>query len=530
MSTRKVLLVWPDFPVTYWGFQYALEIFGRKAMHPPLGLITVAALCPSEWEYRLVDLNVEPLTDAQIRWADMVFVSGMGIQQRSMFEILDRARALGKMTVLGGPFASGNAERLAGKADVMVLDEAEITIHPFLEDLQKGELKPVYRTDRKPDIKESPVPRFDLLKLSAYSTIDVQFSRGCPFNCEFCDIIALYGRFPRTKSPEAVLREFDALFDLGYRGAVFLVDDNFIGNKVAVKELLAQLIAWMQEHSYPFFLTTEATVNLAEDDELLSALPLAGFKRVFVGVETPSKESLKGSQKLLNARIDMVEAVHKIIDKGLEVTAGFIVGFDADTPDIFDRQIEFIERAGIPWAMVGTLTAIPKTQMWYRLEKEGRILGYADGDQFGRPNFRTKMDPKTLYEGYMKILRTIYDPDNYYERVLTVLGRHSRANFPKIRMTSYPIIKIVALLLKAIVVLGVLSSYRRSFWRFVGRVLRYHPRQITLAMTDSIMGHHFIRYTREVLARERTLLPREIPSSAVTQAESAPVAEGIAPK
>jgi radical SAM superfamily enzyme YgiQ (UPF0313 family) len=523
MERRKVLLVYPEFPLSYWGFQYSLRIFGKKAMHPPLSLITAAALCPREWEYRLIDLNIETLSDEDIRWADMVFLTAMGIQTKSLYEVVERCKQLGRKTVLGGPWASGSPDRSIGLADVCVLDEAEITMLPFLEDLEKGTLKNVYRTDKKPDVSISPCPRYDLLKLDKYSVIDVQYSRGCPFNCEFCDIIELYGRVPRTKTPDQIKVEFQTLYDLGYRGPIFLVDDNFIGNKKNVRVLLKELVPWQQKHEYPFFLTTEASVNLAEDEKLLEDMRLAGFKRVFVGIETPSLESLKETQKYQNTRKPLVEAVQTLIDHGLEVSGGFIVGFDNDEADIFERQIEFIEQAEIPWAMVGTLTAIPSTQLWRRLEKEGRILGFADGDQFGRPNFKTKMDPEVLYKGYLRLLEHLYKPENYYKRVLSVLARHDKANHPNLHEKNYPLIKVIFLTLMSVIALGIKAEYRQHFWSYLATVIRKHPKRYVQALINAVIGHHFIKYTKEVMTRQRALKPHVANAPLAARVAGAPL-------
>ena len=507
-KSRKALLVYPEFRNSYWGFQYALPLFGRKSMHSPLSLCTVAALLPPTWEIELVDMNVEPLTDAHIERAEIVLTTGMGIQSTSMYQVLERARKMGKLTVLGGPFASGSTDRVEGKADVMVLDEGELTIAPFLEDLERGTLKKVYRSEAKPDLSMSPVPRFDLIKLNKYSVIDIQYSRGCPFNCEFCDIIELYGRVPRTKSPAQLLAEFDALLALGYRGAVFLVDDNFIGNKKNVRLMMPELIAWQERNDYPFFISTEASVNLAEDAPLLADMRRAGFTRVFVGIETPSLDSLKETQKYQNTRKDLASAVHDIQEAGMEVLAGFIVGFDNDTPDIFDAQIEFITQATIPWAMVGTLTAIPNTQLWRRLAKENRLTGFTEGDQFGRPNFRTRMDPDVLYTGFLRILRSIYEPEAYYGRMLRMMDRQDAAGHITRTRTETPF-KIFQLLLLCSVVMGIKSDYRGVFWRSLAHVVTRYPKRLAQFLISCVTGHHFIRYTAEVMQREAALQQRE---------------------
>ena len=473
-------------------------------MHPPLGLITVAALCPKDWEVRLVDLNIESLSDEEILWSDLVFLGAMAVQKESLLETLDRCRALGRTSVVGGPMASGCPERVEGKADVLVLDEAELTLAEFLKDDEAGEPKKMYRNEDKPDITTSPLPRYDLLKLNAYSVIDVQYSRGCPFNCEFCDIIELYGRVPRTKTPEQILIEFDFLYNLGYRGPIFLVDDNFIGNKKNVRELLPQIAKWQEEHAYPYFLITEASVNLADDDEFLTNMRLAGFKRVFLGIETPSMESLKETQKFQNTKRDLAESVMHIVDSGLEVSGGFIVGFDNDQSDIFERQIAFIEQAEIPWAMVGTLTAIPGTQLWRRLEKEGRLHGLTDEkhNQFGRANFNTVMESNELYRGFLGILNHLYQPDAYYSRVLAVFDRHHAANHPNLHKAGYPIFKIGLLALVSSVVLGLKAPYRRSFWKYITTVVQRYPKYFAQALIHAIIGHHFIKYTAEIIAKE----------------------------
>ena len=507
----RALLVYPRFRTSYWGFQHALPLFGRRSMHSPLSLVTVAALLPQSWELELVDMNVDELSDEQLARADLVLVTGMCNQAPSMLETLARARRMGKPTVLGGPFASGSTDRVQGHADTLVLDEGEITIPEWLADLKRGHPRPMYRTDRKPDLTTSPIPRYDLLKRGAYSVIDVQYSRGCPFNCEFCDIIELYGRVPRTKSPAQLLAELETLRALGHRGAVFLVDDNFIGNKKSVRQLLPLLAEWQEQHDYPFFLSTEASVNLAEDAPFLADMRRAGFTRVFLGIETPALESLRETQKLQNTRNDLETAVHTIQNAGLEVLAGFIVGFDSDTPDIFDRQIEFIDRAAIPWAMVGTLTAIPNTQLWRRLEREGRLTGFADGDQFGRPNFVTRMNGDVLYTGFLRILSTIYRPENYYRRLLDMLDRQ-QASGHVAKPHTESAFKIFQLLIVCTLVLGLRARYRATYWSALGQVLSRYPRRLAQFLISAVTGHHFIEYTREVIDRETA--PALVPAQA----------------
>ncbi|MBI3890715.1 MAG: B12-binding domain-containing radical SAM protein [Candidatus Wallbacteria bacterium] len=504
MTRRRILLVHPRHTNSYWGFQYSLPLFGKKAMHPPLGLVTVAALLPKEWEVRLVDMNIEPLTDAQILESDMVFTGGMTSQASSLFELLERCRALGRPTVVGGPLGSGQPDRLAGLPTYCVLDEAEVTLPRFLADLEAGTPAPMYRAAEKPDVTRTPVPRFDLLKLKAYGVMDVQFSRGCPFNCEFCDIIALYGRVPRAKTTEQTLAELQSLYDLGYRGPLFLVDDNFIGNKKAVRALLEKLIPWMEQRDFPFYLITEASLNLAEDRPLMESMRRAGFKRVFLGIETPSLEGLRETQKLQNTHRDMVEAVHDVIDHGIEVTAGFIVGFDSDTEDIFERQIEFIRKAEIPWAMSGVLAAPPATQLWARLEKEGRLLGFHVGDQFGRTNFVTKMDPDVLMHGYRNILRRVYDPRAYFDRVLGMIERLDRAGHPNLHRGLANPLQVALVTAVAVLVQGIFSNYRLVWWRFLWQLFTRHRSRYLSGLMNSIVGHHFIRYTSEVLADDRT--------------------------
>src|SRR5437016_8128235 len=418
----KVLLVNPEFPDTYWSFRHALPFEGKRCAFPPLGLMTVSALLPPSWERRLVDLNVRRLQSSDIEWADMVMATAMLVQKDSLKEVVHRCKALGKRVVIGGPYVTTTIEDLP-EADHIFLGEAETTLPQFVEDLARGKTKRTYQAAERPPLSATPLAHFHLAELKRYGAMSVQDARGCPFSCEFCDIIEIYGRVPRTKSNQQMIAEFDALRALGWRGTVFIVDDNFIGNKKNVRLLLPELAEWQKRNGYPFMLVTEASLNLADDDELLDRMREAGFRRVFLGIETPVEESLKEAQKTQN-RGDLLESVRKIQSYGMEVMAGFIVGFDNDPEDIFERQIRFIRESAIPLAMVGLLTVLPDTQLWRRLKKEGRLLGESTGNNTNASlNFVPKMDPTRLIEGYQSIMRTIYASGEYYQRVFDSLKR-----------------------------------------------------------------------------------------------------------
>src|SRR5262250_160059 len=420
----KALFVYPEFPDTYWSFRHALSFEGKRSAYPPLGLLTVSAMLPDAWERRLVDLNIQPLKPSDIKWADVVFASAMIVQKDSLRRVVELCKAEGKRVVIGGPYATSGAKHLP-QADHIFLGEAETTLPEFIRDLERGVPKRIYQAAERPALSAAPMPDFQLADLKRYSAMSVQYSRGCPFQCEFCDIIEIYGRVPRTKSNEQVLAELDALFRVGWRGTVFVVDDNFIGNKRNVKRLLPVLADWSERHGRPFSFITEASVNLAEDDELLDGMRRAHFRRVFLGIETPVEASLKEAQKGQNMRRNLLDSVRKIQSYGMEVMAGCIVGFDNDPDDIFERQIEFIRESAIPLAMVGMLNALPDTQLWKRLEREGRLLGddASGNNTIATVNFIPKMDVATLVTGYQRIMRTIYKPSEYYRRALESLQR-----------------------------------------------------------------------------------------------------------
>jgi radical SAM superfamily enzyme YgiQ (UPF0313 family) len=422
---RNVLLLYPEFPKTFWGMQYALPVLGKKALMPPLGLITLAAMCPPEFEFRLVDTNCRPLSEEDLRWADMVCISAMLPQKKSLFPLTQRCLEAGKLVVLGGPYPTSSPEECAPWCDVIVANEAEITWPMFLEDLRRGTLKRFYGSDEKPDLTSTPVPRFDLLEIQHYMSIPIQFSRGCPFRCEFCDIIVLFGRKPRTKTPQQVIAELEAVKRTGYRGEIFIVDDNFIGNKREVKRLLPVLEAWNTAHGAPFEFGTEASVDLAREEELLGQMVRAGFRWVFLGIETPSEESLKETLKYQNTRAPLTEAVDRILRAGLFVTAGFIIGFDSDDESIFQRQIDFIRRSAIPFSMVGLLVAVPGTPLYDRMQATGRLEGspFGNNDHCGHTNIRTKIPKRRLIEAYRQVLAHIFAPENYFQRAFDTSRR-----------------------------------------------------------------------------------------------------------
>jgi radical SAM superfamily enzyme YgiQ (UPF0313 family) len=493
----NVLCISPLFPETYWGHERSMRLIGKRALLPPLGLLTVAALLPSDWEVRLCDMNVRALDDADLDWADVVFVSGMIVQRPSMLDVAARARAHGKIVVAGGPHATATPDALAPYVDSIVVGEADELMGSLCDALLAGRATLPRRfvaTDR-PDLKRLPSPRYDLLDITAYHVVGVQWGRGCPFHCEFCDIVELFGRQPRTKEPGQLLRELDAILATGFRGTLFVVDDNFVGNRKATLALLGPMAAWMRAHGFPFQVLTEASIDLAGCDDLLAGMVAAGFDCVFVGVETPSKAALHETHKTQNLAVDLDQAIEKLIRSGLDVTAGFIMGFDADDAEALERQREWVLQAPIPQAMIGVLTALPGTQLERRLVREDRLLQRSDGETFGRPNFKTKLPESVLLGTYRDALAAIYRPDRYFERCLRALQLRpdTDASF------SLPLGYALRCLLLSIWHQGLKGSYRRAYWRFFGKLLRHAPRRFTRAVALAIAGEHMIRYTRDVV-------------------------------
>ncbi len=493
----NTLLVYPEFPDTFWSFRHALAFAGKKASFPPLGLLTLSTMLPPSWNRRLVDMNVRSLTLADIKWADVVMASAMYVQKDSLRQVIDLSKAHGKKVIVGGPYTSMAIEDLKA-ADHIFVGEVEPTFAGFLDDLSHGEAKRVYESQTRPSLELTPVPDFGLAEMHQYSDMSVQYSRGCPFNCEFCDIIEIYGRVPRTKSNAQMLAELDELLRLGWRGDVFIVDDNFIGNKKNVRKLLPELSDWSARNRYPFSFITEASINLADDDELLRQMRSANFRQVFIGIETPVSESLKEAQKGQNMRRDLVDSVRRVQSFGMEVMAGFIVGFDNDPDDIFERQIEFIRESAIPIAMVGLLAAIPATQLWRRLEREGRLTGedHTGSNTDCNLNFVPKMDPNVLIEGYKSIVRNIYDPGEYYDRALVSLRQVEREHTPE--MSGGISRKDIATFVRIIAALGVRDRFRGEFWHFMKRVIFEHREKIEEGLTFAALGYHLRKLAEQI--------------------------------
>jgi radical SAM superfamily enzyme YgiQ (UPF0313 family) len=491
----KILLVYPQYPDTFWSFKHALKFISLKAALPPLGVLTVAAMLPERWEKKLIDMNVNTLTDKDLEWADYVFISAMIVQKDSAQNVIRRCNTLGTKVAAGGPLFTTEPYRFQG-VDHLILNEAEVTLPLFLADLEKGTPKKLYSTDIHPAITSTPVPLWSLIQINQYSSMNLQYSRGCPFNCEFCDITFLDGHNPRTKSKEQVLAEMESLYTAGWRGDLFFVDDNFIGNKKKLKEeTLPAIIDWMQKRKYPFNLSTEVSVNLADDPELMQFMVKAGFSKVFVGIETPNEASLSECDKKQNTSRDLIASVKTIQNQGFEVMGGFIVGFDNDPASIFKTQINFIQKSGIVTAMVGLLNAPKGTRLYQRLKAENRLTRESSGDNTDFTlNFVPKMNPEALVNGYKEILNTIYEPNNYYARIKTLLNEyHPKLNTWSLRPSRWNIQGFF----NCMWFMGVRERGRRYYWRLIASTLFTRPKSIPLLVTLSIYGYHFRRVIRQ---------------------------------
>ena len=496
----NALMIWPRFPPSFWGFEGVLEMVPEKSVMPPLGLITVAALCPGTWTIRLLDLAFETLTDEDLQWADLVMVSSMQAQKTDTLDVLARSRAMGRRTFIGGPWASSEPEFLLKKADHVLVGEAEEAFAQIAAALEDGTARALYKIVDKPDMSVSPVPRFDLLQLDKYTSMSVQFSRGCPFQCEFCDIITIYGRRPRAKPPAKLIAELDMLRSLGWRNEVFIVDDNFIGNHKLALALARELKDWQDRNQRVISFYTEASIDLADKPELLAAMVDANFMYVFLGIETPSAEALKGSSKFQNLRGDLVTNVNKIRESGLWVLAGFIVGFDSDDETIFERQLQFIEKTSITWAMAGVLQAPPTTALFDRMKLEGRLIADSEATtNFSPPNFRTVLPLPVLLRGLSTLLAGLYTPDAYFGRAMRSI--ESWQPRPAQQPPELPMLYNLKVFLASIWQQGLRSNYRGAYWRFLWLLVRRWSRQpakLWLGFMVLLSANHFLKYARGV--------------------------------
>jgi radical SAM superfamily enzyme YgiQ (UPF0313 family) len=483
-------MVYPETPSTFWSFKDALKFVSKKAAEPPLGLITVAAMLPKEWEKKLIDLNVAHLEDKQILWADYVFLSGMNIQIKSFREVIRRCNTLGVKIVAGGPLATTQHEDFIG-VDHFVLNEAEATLTPFLEDLAKGKLKHIYSSEEFPDVTISPTPLWELLDMKKYASMGMQYSRGCPYDCEFCSITMLNGRKPRTKSVHQFLTELDTLYQLGWREPVSIVDDNFIGNKKKLKsEILPAVIEWSKKHKYPFKFITEVSINLSDDEELMNMMIDAGFNSIFIGIETPNSESLEECGKSVNLRRNLELSIKKLQKMGFIVSAGFIVGFDSDHPKVFDEQINFIQKTGIVTAMVGLLNAPIGTKLFKRLNEEKRMLTNFTGNNMdGSINFVPKMNYAELMAGYTNIIKTIYSQKDYYHRLKKFLHHYELPAWNSNKLSF----REVKAFLRSLWLLGLLEKGKKYYWKIFAYSLFKFPQKFPVALTMAVYGYHFRR-------------------------------------
>lgn len=486
----KILLVYPETPLSFWSFKDALKFVSKKAPEPPLGLITVAAMLPNHWEQKLIDMNVSKLKDEHILWADYVFLSGMNIHVESFKNVIRRCNSLGVKIVVGGPLATTQPNDFLG-VDHFILNEAEITLPLFLEDLKNGIPKYMYTSKEFPDVKTSPTPRWELLEIKKYAGMSLQYSRGCPYDCEFCSITMLNGRKPRTKTSKQFINELETIYKLGWRGTISIVDDNFIGNKRKLKkEILPNLIEWSKQKKYPFQFGSEVSVNLSDDEQLMNMMVEAGFNNVFVGIETPNDESLEECGKFQNLKRDLITSVREMQNHGFIVSGGFIVGFDSDSEKVFKEQIDFIQQSGIVTAMVGLLNAPTGTKLFKRLQEENRLLDMlATSNTNGSINFIPKMNYGDLIAGYSNIIKTIYSQKEFYIRLKHFLYHY---NLPEWSSNKIRLNEIKAFL-RLIWLLGIIEKGKQYFWKLLGVSLFKFPKKFTLAMTLAVYGYHFRR-------------------------------------
>ena len=495
----RVLLVYPLFPKTFWSYEKILELVDRKVLLPPLGLVTVAAILPQEWEFKLVDRNIRQITEAEWEWAELVILSAMIVQKEDLLDIIREAKRRGKSVACGGPYPTSVPEEpQAAGIDYLILDEGEITLPMFVEAIGRGEKSGMYRSDGiKPDVTTTPVPRFDLLELDCYDSMSIQFSRGCPFQCEFCDIIVLYGRKPRTKNPQQLIAELDCLYNLGWRRGVFMVDDNFIGNKRSVKLLLKDLQIWQESHKFPFTFNTEASIDLAQDQELMEMMVACNFNAVFLGIETPDEESLQMTKKFQNTRNSLIESVELIAKTGLRVMAGFIIGFDGEKAGAGQRIVDFAEAAAIPSTTFGMLQALPHTALSHRLAKEGRLREKSGNlNQTTLMNFIPTRPLEDIAREYVEAFCQVYDAEKYLDRTyrhFLMLGAPT-AKIP----AQFPSLIELRALLTVVWRQGFKRSTRWKFWHHLFSILKRNPAVWDHYLTVCAHNEHFLEYRQIV--------------------------------
>ena len=489
------LLIYPKTPDTFWSFSYAVKFISKRSSEIPLGLITVAALLPENWNLKLVDTNVTKLTDKHLDWADIVFLSGMNIHKQSLQQIVNRCNKKELTVVAGGPMVTIDPSDL-NNVDHYVLNEAELTLPGFIKDFGNNEAQKIYRSEKYPDIAGTPIPRWDLLEMDKYASMNLQYSRGCPYNCEFCSVTMLNGRRPRTKSMKQFTEELDSLYNTGWRGSVFIVDDNFIGNRKKLKQVtLPALIRWQAKNNYPFFFTTETSLEIADDEELMDLMIQAGFYHTFVGIETPNLDSLQECGKYQNLNRNIIESIKSLQRKGFMVSGGFIIGFDHDSETIFQQQLDLIQNSGIAIAMVGMLKAPKGTRLYDRLENENRIVENMTGDNLdGTTNFLPRMGMKKLKEGYKNLLNFIYSKRQYYQRVKIFLKEYKVPSIGITRVTW----REIGAFFKSIWRLGIVEPGRKYYWKLILNNLFLHPKKFPLAVTLAIYGLHFRKVAQKL--------------------------------
>ncbi len=482
----KILLVYPKMPYSFWSMDHLMQVYGKDYSYPPLGLLTVAAMLPDEWDQRLIDLNIgDELTDDDLRWADYVMVSAMNVQEPSSREIFQRCKAAGTKTIAGGPLFTHEFSRFPD-VDHFVLNEGELTLPRFLEDLDKGCLKRVYASPDMANVHETPIPKWELADLSKYAYAVVQYSRGCPYMCDFCDVTALFGRKPRTKTADQMIAELEAYGDIDQYGMVVFADDNLMGNKkILKKELLPALIEWRKRKNVVVTFATQITINLADDPELMRLMLEAGFQNIFVGIETPDDEGLEACKKSQNLRRNMLDNVRFLHRAGFIITAGFIVGFDTDTETIFQRQIDFIQDSGIVISGVSVLKAPPGTELHARMKREGRLINEFDFHE-SETNIIPVMDPEVLRDGYQEVLDTIYSPENIYKRTQTFLldfknnGLEESTSLSNFKLGIF--LRYFAIAARCVYYLGIKGKHRAYFWKLIGWTLKNKPKVFDIAV------------------------------------------------